>query len=182
MSGGVRTIGDLKARCHVEDGADGCWIWRMASDNRGTPKLWLPAKQAVCTGQFASLFLVGRPPVEGQKAYRLCATPNCLRPAHLAAMTEQEFGARVTESGVLKRDVRRAAKLRAASRSRKTCKVNAAIAEQIRQAEGTLKEIGARYGIGHSQVSKIRRGESWAQEMPCSSVFSWAANSDRQAA
>lgn len=48
-----------------------------------------------------------------------------------------------------------------ADKARENSKLNSELAAEIRDAEGTQREIAARFGISQATVSVIKRGKTW---------------------
>jgi predicted XRE-type DNA-binding protein len=45
--------------------------------------------------------------------------------------------------------------------ARQHAKLNEQLAEEIRQADGTQREIAKRFGVSQATVSVIKRGKTW---------------------
>lgn len=127
---------------------DGCWLWTGARDAwgygkvrmsiRGKPKRDLKAPRAMYS------LLYGDP--GSQMVLHHCDNPPCVRPDHLFLGTHQDNMDDMARKG------RRRGNIRLTS-------------EQVLEIRGTsgigARRIGQRYGIGPSQVTRIRNGEAW---------------------
>ena len=120
---------------------DSCWIWSGATSSNGYGvanvgghihnKRSQPAHRAVYE------LLVGKI-AKGKEIDHLCRVTLCVNPAHLEAVTHTE-------------NIRR---------SRGT-KLNMEIANLIKHATGTQKQIALQYGTDQSTVSRIKNNKKW---------------------
>jgi hypothetical protein len=103
--------------------------------------------------------LLGKPVRQGFYS-TTCGHKGCVCPdhiayrapkAHMKAMIEREFSRE------------RVLKMTQARRKRADVVLSEAIAREIRQLDGTYRDIGAQYGVTKSVVSRIKRGEYWAE-------------------
>lgn len=123
----------------------GCWLWTgfVKPDGYGSVK-WrktgAPAHRAV----WESTFDIDLP--EDLQLDHLCRVRRCVNPDHLEVVTAAE-NVRRGGNAILTRD----------------------LAEQVRNATGTQREIGMRFGISQATVSAIKVGRLWddyADERP----------------
>jgi hypothetical protein len=144
---GIRSIADLRGRC-VIDAITGCWHFK------GSTRLWLPAlgRRTSLGGAICTL-ITGAPPAPGVFWFCTCETRECANPAHRRAGNRSEqmlvVGHRHTPG----------ARARMARSMRERSRLSEETIAEIRAAEGTLKEIGARFGIHFSHAARIRRME-----------------------
>lgn len=166
--GGIRTAEDLKSRCKIDPYDEhSCWIWRHAVDERGLPKLHFAGSTMTIANVMARL-KTGAAPVRGAVWFAQCLERRCCNPAHFAQGTHSA----ATKRGRKANGLLHQTKLTAARRAR--AKLTEQQADEIRTSTESPALIAARYGIGKSQVHRIRRGTNW-RPLPtsASSVFAW---------
>lgn len=169
--GGIRTVEDLKIRCEVNE--DECWIWQGGVN--GTRKLenarvWLPDLGARNI-QFAALYVAGKPPRGGKRAYAHCGNKLCGNPDHARAGTQLEVMRFYADNGRFNNAEAKIALAKVAhSRRRLTLEQ----AQKVRESTDTLKVLSERYGVSKSVLSRIRRGDTYRRpELIGASVFSF---------
>jgi hypothetical protein len=174
IRGSLYSIEDLHQRCH-DDGQ--CWHVRTAHGKRSsaTTKVWLPEHGAVTTTRAAWFLYTGAMPAPGQRVFRACTSPDCVRPAHLRCMTFEAWGPILAASG----RARTPAKVEAArrvghARSRITPEQRA----WIIQTDGTIshREASKLVDMPESFIGEIRRRARRAVAKvttASSSVFVW---------
>lgn len=83
-----------------------------------------------------------------------CDNPRCINPEHLSLGTHKD-----NTQDMLRKNRNRPPR----GESNGNRKLTAAEVEEIRLADwGTQKQIGARYGVGQDQVSRIKGGKRWS--------------------
>ena len=151
----IHTVESLKART-VEEGE--CWLWQGYVANN-TPQVnadgrMVPVRRLML--QLAGIAL--RPGVVfcGCK----CGNALCIRPEHVVQRDKMaHLSAMGKAAGQGAAYAERIAKLTQARRARS--KLTIEIAREIRQAEGSCREIGERFGVDKTIVARIIRGEAW---------------------
>jgi len=175
--GGIRTLQDLRDRCHIDDDT-GCWIWKLALD-RGHPKVHFVApdtgERKCMRGPRAAWYLRGGEDIaNGRIVFRLACCPNrdCVNPTHVKEGTMKERGTQIRRSGVLRNLPQ---SIEAATRVARTHRAKLTLEQvrEIRSSPETCAELARRFGIAHSQISAIRRGEAWKDIASNASVFTW---------
>lgn len=167
---GILTIAALKSRCTI-DPASHCWIWHGATTHGGTqPRVWTldhaRVEKRCMTGPMAAWNIAhGAAPREGHCVYRACQRTLCLNPAHLReAATKADIGLHIRRMGSRKGTAMEArqANIRAALQARGITPTSPDLVRAIRaEGEGpTNLALQAKYGVLHSVISRIRRGES----------------------
>lgn len=139
----------------VEDGD--CWIWKGALQTCGS----VPTMNHGGRVGAVRRFILQDQGVELGKrlATYTCGNPKCVNPEHVAPITRRALQLRVVEeTGIASNPMRRK---RLAENARKRAKINEQIAEQIRNAEGTQREIAERFGVSQSVVSRVVLGKGW---------------------
>lgn len=124
---------------------NGCWEWNGKNiDGYG---YFYFKRKAVFTHRFSWTIFRGSIP-SGMFVCHHCDNPICINPCHLFIGD---------------------AKLNNGDKERKgrqnyfgNAKLSPSIALQIRQEQGSCRELAKKYNIGASQVSMIKRGLAWA--------------------
>jgi len=166
---GIRTIADLKDRCHVDEDT-GCWHWRGAMQRGRYPSLRVSALGITTTAGVAICFLLtGKRPAKGVAWHSTCRNTDCANPAH------REPGTRSTQ--MTAHAIRRTPLTRALISANR--RGGSRLSEdQIAEIEGSAEKLSAlcdRYGICMSYASLLRRGMTRAAvAAPGSSVFAQA--------
>jgi predicted DNA-binding protein (UPF0251 family) len=185
VSGGVRSLADLRARCRVDD-ETGCWRWSLSCLPAGVPVVWLPpdvlgrARGGVVCGPLAARLLGGfaRPP-RGSLVVAVCGTRDCVCPAHVREMTRPDFGRWIAGTGRWRGVPARAQVNRSTGRSGSTMTLDDARAIRSAVAAGaTQRAVAARFGVSRSVVWRVVHGVAWAETITGASVFSPAARDD----
>jgi hypothetical protein len=131
-------------------GADGCWPWNGALTSHGYGELhWQGHTRAAHRLSFETAH--GPIPDGAHILYR-CDNPRCVNPAHLVAGSHLDNMRDMIAKG-------RAVHPRG-ERNGKT-RLTAEMALAIRQATGSYREIGARFGVSERAVRGIKRGRVW---------------------
>lgn len=165
----ITKVSDLEARS-LRDAATHCWHWQGAKATDGTPRIWTfdherGEKRAMSGPKAVWNIAHQAAPRAGWLVFRRCVTLDCVNPSHMAqARDKREIGAHVARSGARKGKFAEQARANAlkASAAAGIVYTPPEIVRAIR-AEGsgpTNLALSERYGIGHSTVSRIRRGES----------------------
>lgn len=170
---GMLTINQLYARCVVE--ADtGCWLWQGATTNGGKEaRIWTfdhaRGEKRSMSGPLAAWNIAFKAaPKTGHLVYRCCQRKLCLAPAHLRQASDlAEIGAFIRRCGSRKGTAleARRANIALAHIANGLTPTPAAIVQAIR-ARGdvpTNVALAAEFGLAHSTVSRIRRGDSHRQ-------------------
>ena len=165
---GVRSIDDLRDRCHIDD-ITGCWVWRYGFDGQGRPNVWMPAlRKSTSMGVAICALLTGKPPKPGTVWHVTCRNKLCANPAH------RQEGDRSTQMLAAKYRHTPVSRARISVGKRGQSRLSP---EQIAEIEGStlkLSEICARYGISQTHASNLRAGHrNRPTAAPGSSVFSF---------
>jgi len=171
---GIKTFAEVRARCRVMQsttpGLRGeCWEWGGASDNRGTPSLWIPQLQRVGSiGTLAAVIETGKPAERNMRFAVLCSTPHCCNPAHRKWMHASQISGHFF--GGKRLDPMHKARISAALRAK-----SALTEEQVQlvrdhpagvQVCGLAKQLG----ISPSYASAIKKGTRRPEMSPFSAA------------
>lgn len=128
-------------------GPDDCWLWIGTVDKDGYGKI---GARSTRTHRFVYMLCVGviGP---GLCVCHSCDTPACCNPAHLWLGTNDDNMADKVAKGRHPKGARVV-----------TAKLTAEQVAEIRRSTDAQQRIASRFGIGQTQVSRIKRGESWA--------------------
>lgn len=135
-----------------------CWEWRGATQRNGiTPMMnW-----GGCVNGVRRVIAEARgDDLKGKVATYKCGNHSCVNPEHVVVTTRQRVQRRSVRELRYNLDITRNKRLADVMRI-KRAKITMEIAQEIREAEGPQKQIGARYGVSQSTVSAIKRGETW---------------------
>jgi len=134
-----------------------CWDWKGALQACGTTPMMRHQGKTISVRR---LIMQDQGfEVEGKVATCTCGNHLCVNPEHLELITRKRLTKRVASKINRSISVLRMAKI--SSVARQHSKINKQIAEEIRQAEGTQREIARRFGVSQATVSVIKRGLTW---------------------
>jgi hypothetical protein len=145
-----------RLRKHSEEVGE-CWEWHGATQTQApTPMMRfnersIPVRRAIAIARGMQ--------IEGKLATHKCGNPLCVNPDHVTLVTRRKLQQRNALTIRYQTNPVRMQKL--AQKARSKAKLTMELAEQIRQAEGTQREIAAAYGITQATVSVIKRGKTW---------------------
>ncbi len=136
-------------------GPDECWLWTAWKDKDGYGRMWLDGKKPQATRVIWAS--VNGPIPAGLFVLHKCDNPPCVNPAHLFLGTVQDNAEDMMSKG-------RQSKGEKNGRAKLTRQQAMDIRANYALCRVTQAELGARYGIPQTQVSRIVRNESWAIE------------------
>lgn len=150
----LRTI-----RKHVVEEGD-CWNWTGAFQSKsGTVPTMRWQGKTSSVRRF--VLLAGGVDLTKRLATYTCGNPLCVNPEHLTHITRRALQKRTAKvSGYANNPTRCK---RVSDKARARSNIDITIATEIREADGTQRDIAARFGIKQSAVSKIKRGETWRE-------------------
>ncbi len=129
----------------------GCWIWTGAVNKTTCGDygvLNINGKNAYA--HRLSLQYIAGVDVTSKVVRHTCDNPSCINPYHLIAGTQLE--------NIQDRNKRgRTARGEKASKA----KLTAQQVEEIRSSSDSHRSLGRRYGVAHSVIGGIKRGEYW---------------------
>lgn len=149
----VHTIASLKARSSE---VGNCWEWDGGTQSNN-PVVYDGGK--IRTVRRVMLRLAGKEIPTGQYATTKCGNARCINPAHITTSSAREIALAAADRGAY-RSIKRRAQIAFVMRS-KHAKINASIAREILMSDDKTQEIAARYGVGKTLVSRIKRGVAW---------------------
>ena len=135
--------------------SNGCWEWQGTRNKCGHGRIWhLPSASKIYTHRAMWEIVFNLIP-DGLCVLHSCDNPPCCNPAHLFLGTKADNMADMIAKG---RD--RKLKGEEAPNSKLTWDQVRAIRADNRSS----RKIGSEYGIDYSNVSRIKRGESWKED------------------
>lgn len=169
MKRGIATVEDLRARSERRPGSD-CWWWlgAMACD-KVSPRIWTLDYELVdkrtMTGPQAVWNISRGEGLHGWLAYMRCVNSSCVNPVHVGkARSRVEIGAHIARHGKRKGRNTEAQRgnIRKAWQAAGITPTAPEVVAAIRAEPSSLTNIAlaAKYGLGHTTVSRIRRGDS----------------------
>ena len=134
-----------------------CWEWTAARDKDGYGQFWLGGKPEKAH-RIAFALHNGAIP-EGLHICHSCDNPGCVRPSHLWAGTNADNHADKAAKG-------RARNGEIHGENHGAAKLDVERVKAIRAARAngeSMRSIGFRFGVRHTQVGRIVRRENWAR-------------------
>jgi hypothetical protein len=128
---------------------NGCWRW-SAFKCKGYGRFGI--KKKTYQAHRVSAFLEGMlPSLESNlQVLHQCDNPACVRPDHLFVGTPADNMADKTAKGRQSKGA-----------SHGTAKLSLSDVWEIRNAKESCRKLAVRYGMSHSHIAKIKRGEIW---------------------
>ena len=145
-----------RVRKHIEEIGD-CWEWTGAMQSNA-PTPMINYKQKVQPVRRALAQHMGKS-ITNKLVTCKCRNELCVNPDHLLVVTRKRLQEMVSKERKYTSNPVRMQKL--AAKARAHAKLNPELAAEIREADGTQREIAARYGITQATVSVIKRGVTW---------------------
>jgi hypothetical protein len=145
-----------RVRLHIEEIGD-CWEWHGAMQAR-SPTPMIQYKRRVKPVRRLLAETLGKN-VTGKFVTCKCRNELCVNPDHLLIVTRKRLQEIVNKERNYTSSPVRMKKL--ADKARLKPKLTLELAAEIREAEGTQRQIAARYGISQATVSVIKRGVTW---------------------
>ena len=139
---------------HVQKGtSEECWLWKLSKTPQGYPKFKAEGKQWLVGRLILEEVLRGSlgPGNPDNVVMHLCNNPPCCNPQHLKLGTSKENSAYAGSFGHLTRP--------------RELNGNNKLSERevtaIRSDNRSSRAVARAYGVGKSQILRIRRGEQW---------------------
>lgn len=129
---------------------EGCWNWQAGISPRGYGRFSLNGT-CMQAHRVAWLFTFGQIP-EGLQVCHHCDNRKCCNPAHLFTGTNAENVADRHSKGRSNAP---------ACEAHGMAKLDRQTVAQIRNATGSSRKVGARFGISKTHVLRIKNGNSW---------------------
>ena len=130
----------------------GCWIWTGWLDENGYGKLRI-AKKPVRAHRFSYVLHKGKIP-KGKIICHTCDVSSCVNPDHLYAGTPKD-------NALDRKNRNRGGQLKISGELSKVRKLTNEQVLEIRNLDGSLSSIAKKYGIGTSQVHRIKTNQHW---------------------
>lgn len=145
-----------RVRRHIEEIGD-CWEWTGATQaNAPTPTMNYKGRVGSVRRFLAEA--QGKS-IKGKLVTCKCRNELCVNPDHLLVVTRKRLQEMVSKERKYTSNPVRMKKL--ADKARENSKLTSELAAEVRDADGTQREIAARFGISQATVSVIKRGKTW---------------------
>lgn len=158
--GGVRTIEDVRQRCHVDE-ETGCWHLRTARgrkvDTTRTHRIWVHGLGSISVTRAVWELTHGCRVPKGKKAVRSCRSRDCVSPEHVVALTDGDHKRLMHSLGLFMVGKR-------AETFERTCRRAKLSEDDVRyilSSPWSAAKIAKAYGVRAETISKVRRGESY---------------------
>lgn len=165
------TLDTLPMYC--DEVGDHCLHWRLGVNSTGYPQanlegaVWMVRRYVV--QRLMGHSLPPRTPIVARCGCRLCVSPKCLHVSTMSAVLRKAYrhGMRHTQHEYLARHAKAVA--------RGWCKLTREQVDAMRALDPGVShaEAGRIFGVHAKTAGNIRRGLSWRESAPSSSVFSW---------
>ena len=156
--GGIRTVEDIRLRCYVDPNS-GCWRWRLHFSRGRSCCVWfLEGVEHKGTASRAAWMLSGRRLEPGWVVSRyrsLCDSDDCCNPEHHRAGPKGKVLPKLTA------EQRTRHRIGVTLESRRRSKLNMQAVLEIRHSDAPCHAEAAKWGVGPTTISQIRRGETW---------------------
>ena len=141
---------------HIEEVGD-CWEWQGAMQS-SAPTPMINYKRRCKPVRRVLAEAMGKA-IQGKFVTCKCRNELCVNPDHLLIVTRKRLQEMLSKERNYTSNPVRNKKL--ADKARLNCKLTVELAAEVREAEGTQREIAARFGISQATVSVIKRGVTW---------------------
>ena len=174
MRRGIGNIDDLRARS-VLDPTTRCWIWQGAQVG-GAPRIWAlhidEMDKKVLSGPRAVWYIAHGTKLGARVAYMSCWNKRCVCPVHVRSTEKGRLTHLAALAGVFKRSTASQAANKAninlarAARGVVDLPAETVLAVRAAAGTGTQIEIGQRFGVSKSMVSRMLRGKTYRHLLP----------------
>ena len=143
----------------VKGGLEECWLWQAAKTGSGYGSFNVPEVSATMSAHRVSYWMkTGECPPDDLLVRHKCDTPLCVNPHHLEIGTVADNSRDMMERARHKRPD----SVGEANGNAKLTADNVATIRQLIEAGKNNTVIARQFGVTHSMISRIRRGQSWA--------------------
>jgi hypothetical protein len=151
-----------------------CLLWNQGLHCKGYPQANIDGRPQLVR-RYIFTELLGREIPKGCVVSSRCNEKLCIAPGCLMAMRWGKVQERSYRTGQRGGASEYAARLRSAERQGRL-RLDWDKVREIRRRpdSATLVELAAEFGVSRRCIWDVRRGVSWRQQMPASSVFSWS--------
>ena len=145
-----------RVRKHIEEIGD-CWEWTGAMQSHAPTPMINYQRKSQPVRRLLALHM-GKA-ITGKFVTCKCRNELCVNPDHLLVVTRKRLQEMVSKESKFTSNPVRMRKL--ADKARAHSKLNLELVAEIRDADGSQRQIAARYGISQATVSVIKRGKTW---------------------
>lgn len=134
-----------------------CWEWQGSLQSKSpTPTMNFKNQVKPVRRHLAEAMELK---LDGKLVTYKCGNPLCVHPDHIIAITRKKLQQRIAKEQAHHLNPLRRKKISDAAR--KNGKLTPELAQAIRDADGTQREIAKQFGITQATVSVIKRGVTW---------------------
>ena len=145
-----------RIQTHVIEVGD-CWEWQGSLQSQSpTPTMNYRNQVKPVRRHLAEAMELN---LTGKVVTYKCGNPLCVHPDHIIAITRKKLQQRIAKEQSHQMNPLRRKKI--SDRARVHAKLTMELAQAIRDAEGTQREIAKQFGITQATVSVIKRGVTW---------------------
>jgi len=171
---GIRTVDDVRERC-VVDHDTGCWHLRGGRGGKpmvpGRPqKIWIHGRGCISAPKAVWELDHGKPMPKGRRAVRTCDSFDCVKPAHIRAMTHSDAQRRIIGGWHDMTPARQAQLVRICHMRRRFTPEQVA---EMRHSTETAVALARKFGCRAEQVRDVRNRKTYRD--PVASVWGLAA-------
>jgi hypothetical protein len=149
---------------YIPEPNSGCWLWVGPVDPSGYARFTMPKARVAEMAHRASWKLHRGDIPRGLICCHRCDTPTCVNPDHIFLGTYKENMRDASRKGRMNWRGEERALLRGAHHP--SAKLSASEVIAIRKSPEMGVTLAREYGVTSTQISRIRRGISWAGEAP----------------
>ena len=143
-----------------------CLLWQGGVNSKGHPLMSFQGKTGSLVRRVLQEVRTGRSLPKAVVMRAVCGNKLCMARDHCKEWTRAQVMAQLGERGELSRPDKKRSNQRSAPK-----KLTPEQVAEIRSSNETGVELAKQYGVSHTNISRIRRGESWANYG--ASVFNW---------
>jgi len=140
----------------TDNNEDACWPWKASLRSSGYGQFYFRGRPT--NASRVAYELAYGPVPAGMDVCHRCDNPPCVRPSHLFIGTRRENMFDAKRKGRL-----RAPRGEANPKAKITAVQVAAIRAEYAAGGATHRSLGAKYGLNHSTVGDILRGQCWTE-------------------
>ena len=150
-----KTVHTLESLHAMSEEIGDCWEWGRYYAN-GVPYVYQGGKM-MSVRKLVSELSGGKHKAKNLQFGTTCGNPKCVNPEHVVGRTVEQHMRHMGFAGA--GNVLRAAKIQRSWAGR--TKLTQEQVDEIRGSDEAARELGKRFGVGKTYISKIRDGSVW---------------------